>query len=113
FRRVLFRSDSGCCCFPPFSARQLRRNHFAAAIGLAPPRRLPRSLWRSRDYSASSDDPPVARRPRNAVTLPPAVPAGTPNRQHRVIFVEPCYWTVRRAYLDVPDRLKQEDTRTL
>src|SRR6266446_555251 len=85
---VSARVDSGCCCFPPFSARQLRRNHFAAAISVAPSGRLPRSLCRSRGRPVSSDNPPVARRPRNAVTLPPAAPSASANRQHRVIFLE-------------------------
>src|SRR6266849_10099497 len=38
---------------------------------------------------ASSDDPPVARGPRNADTLPRAAPSAAPNRQHRVNFLEP------------------------
>ena len=83
------RTDPGRSFVPPFSARQLRRNHFAAAISVAPPRRLPRSLCRSRGRPASSDDPPVARRPRNAVTLSPTAPSAAPNRHHGVIFFEP------------------------
>ena len=85
---VSARADSDRCCFPSFSARQLRRNHFVAAICVAPSGRLPRSLCRSRGRPASSDNPPVARRPRNAVTLPPAAPSASANRQHRVIFLE-------------------------
>src|SRR6266446_6066271 len=91
---VSARVDSGCCCFPPFSARQLRRNHFAAAISVPPPRLLPKSLCWSRGRPASGDNPPVARRPRNAVTFLPAAPSAAPNRQHRVIFLELLYWII-------------------
>src|SRR5258708_12970019 len=85
---VSARADSDRRCFPPFSARQLRRSHFAAAISVAPSGRLPRSLCRSRGRPASSDNPPVAPRPRNAVTLPPAASSASANRQHRVIFLQ-------------------------
>jgi hypothetical protein len=91
---VSARADSDRCCFPPFSARQLRRNHFAAAISVAPSGRLPRSLCRSRGRPASSDDPPVARRPRNAITLSLAAPSAARNRQHRVIILELRFWIV-------------------
>ena len=81
---VSARADSGRCLFPPFSARELRRNHFAVAIGLAPSGRISGDLRRYRCHAASRSCPPMARSPRiGPAVFPTASPPG-PTRRKRI-----------------------------
>ncbi len=90
------------------SFHHFQRGNYAGtiAISVAPPRRLPRSLCGGRGRPASSDDPPVARRPRNAVTLSPAAPSAAPNRQLRVTFLEPIFWIVSELPTIRPESIR-------
>src|SRR5215470_18058523 len=77
-------ADSGRCRFPPFSAWQLRRNHFAAAIGLAPSGRISGNLRRHRCRASPHIDPPVARGPRNGPAVSPTASSAAPTRLMRI-----------------------------
>jgi len=77
-------ADSDRCRFPPFSAWQLRRNHFAAAIGLAPSGRISENLGRHRCRASPHIDPPVARGPRNGPAVPPTASSVAPTRLMRI-----------------------------
>ena len=77
-------ADSDRCRFPPFSAWQLRRNHFAAAIGLAPSGRISGNLRRHRCRASPHIDPPVARGPRNGPAVSPTASSAAPTRLMRI-----------------------------
>ena len=77
-------TDSGRRCFSPFSAWQLCRNHFAVAIGVAPAGWICAGFCRHRRRAALHDNPPMARSPRNGLTVSPTASAPAPTRGKRI-----------------------------
>ena len=70
--------DSDRCFFSPFSTRQLRRNHFSVAIGLAPSGRISGGLRWHRCRPATRGDPSMARGPRNGPAISPSACPSAP-----------------------------------
>jgi hypothetical protein len=86
-RYVCARVDLGRCCFPSFSARQLLRSHFAAAISVGPDRQISSSRYRHCRQPALHGHPPMARSPRNDPAGFPAACPPAPTGGKRVTFM--------------------------
>src|SRR5262249_26827056 len=77
-------TDSGRRCFSPFSAWQLRRNHFFVAIGVARAGWICAKFCKHRRRAALHDNPPVARTPRNGLAVSPTASAPPPTPGKRI-----------------------------
>jgi len=86
---------SGRCFVPPFSARQLRRNHFAVTIGLEAPGWISGDLRRRRCLTAPCGAPSMARSPRKDSAVLPAARPQSPTDGKSVTFLRVCFSVLR------------------